>query len=113
MTTATKPKASPTKGPLKTHGWNSHGLVITSQDGMYLGYAQGYPSSNKAVLEHQAVSEEVAVANAELWVAAPEMLEALEQLARVTRMYLAVGIKAIDVAIMAANDAIKHAKGEM
>jgi hypothetical protein len=55
---------------LKTHGWTNKGLVIATQDGVYLGYAQGYPSPEP----HQ-VNEATASANAQLWASAPELLE--------------------------------------
>ena len=64
-----------TRGPLKTHGWTSHGLVIASEAGTYLGYAQGYPHPEP----HQ-VNEEIAAANGTLWAAAPELLECLDTL---------------------------------
>lgn len=62
-----------TRGPLKTHGWTSHGLVIATESGVYLGYAQGYPHPEP----HQ-VSESVAAANGKLWAAAPDLLELLD-----------------------------------
>ena len=64
-----------TRGPLKTHGWTSHGLVIATEAGIYLGYAQGYPHPE----QHQ-VGEAVAAANAVLWSQAPELLECLDTL---------------------------------
>jgi hypothetical protein len=67
--------ANYTRGPLKLGAWTSHGLMIVSDAGIYLGYAEGYPNPQP----HQ-VSKAVAAANAVLWAAAPELLECLDTL---------------------------------
>ena len=64
-----------TKGPLKTPAWTSHGLMIATESGVHLGYAQGYPNPEP----HQ-VTEAVAAANGTLWAAAPDMFVALAKL---------------------------------
>jgi hypothetical protein len=65
--------ANYTRGPLKTHSWTSHGLVIATESGTYLGYAQGYPRPEP----HQ-VSESVAAANGQLWAVSPDLFAELE-----------------------------------
>jgi hypothetical protein len=95
-----------TKGPLKTHGWTSHGLVIATESGLYLGYAQGYPDPKE-----DQVSEAVAAANATLWAAAPELYEALEMYSPETKHDRPL-VAWIDHRAAKMRAALKKARGE-
>jgi len=80
-----KTKSKYTKGPWRLCAIENGHRGISSDDGKWWSFA-------KVAVETCNVSDGVGIANANLIVAAPELLEALEQLVKQAERHEAVGI---------------------
>lgn len=112
-------QATHTPGPWKyarTHGLSyDRWYVITDADGWGTIFEAGGKDQNGQIAEakYLITDPEIIEANARLIAAAPEMLEALQELAQIAREYVAEGIPRLDAAIEKAAFVALKARGEL